>query len=97
MTEPKTNWIQVILAGLAMLGVLSGMWMSVNTDAAIRGEQIHSIQAKARGLEAEGKKNADNIRLVERDVDGLKPAVQSLKDIADSNALKLDRLLSRNP
>jgi hypothetical protein len=97
MTEPKTSWIQAIIASLVMLGVISGMWMSANSEAAVRSEQIRTIQSDARDIEAYGKKNADHIRLVEREVDGLKPAMEAIKAIADSNALKLDRLLSRNP
>ena len=95
MSDTRTNWVQVGFTGLAIIAAVFITGSSMSTESAVRGEQIRDIQEDARDPESDGKKNAERIRLVEREVDGLGPAVQAVKDIADSNALKLDALLNR--
>ena len=107
MSDTRSSWVQVGIAGLVVVGAIIGVWLSMSTESAVHGEQIRrikedayrlesSFQKCADGLAEEDRHNAEHIRLAERGIDGLVPVVKAIKEIADSNALKLDALLHRD-
>lgn len=106
MSSKRINWVQPVVSVAGIAGVLLVSYVTMNTQSAVRGEQIRRIQDDARrmeatfekcagGLKESDKANATRIRLIEREVDGLGPVVKAIKEISDSNSMKLDALLNR--